>query len=173
MKWSDMPWITDGGTAEDAAGTVRRYAAPEDRIVAYYADGFAAGYADRLEALLAGEDRLLELRLFSETRELWLHRSRLGEPFAWRVASEAALPDKERYCFETRQLLDLREGPEAAPELDAAGLRVLRPLNGRRFALPCGGADRFVRLMNYVRYDAEGVANAADWRLIGFAKEGL
>lgn len=171
MKKSDMPWITEKGVTEDATALVKRLAVSEDRIVAYFVDGFESGYADRLDAILDKQDRLLELRMFSETRELWLHRSRLGVGFFWRIAAEEQLPEPARYCFETRQLLDLGEAPDEIPAFENA-LRVLHSSGGGRFLLPISGEDRFVRIMNYVAYGEDGVANAADYRLIGFAKEG-
>ena len=171
MNKADMPWITENGVTEDAAALVKRVAAAEDRIVAYFVDGFQSGYANRLDAILDRQDGLLELRMFSETRELWLHRSRLGVGFFWRIASEEQLPEPARYCFETRQLLDLGEAPDETPTFEN-GLRVLRSSGGGCFLLPISGEDRFIRIMNYVTYDPDGVANAADYRLIGFTKEG-
>ncbi len=171
MNKTDMPWITENGVTEDAVTLVKRVAVAEDRIVAYYVDGFQSGRADRLDAILDRQDRLLELRMFSKTRELWLHRSRLGVGFFWRIASEEQFPDPAKYCFETRQLLDLGESPDEMPTFEN-GLRVLHSSGGSRFLLPVSGEERFVRIMNYVAYDEDGVANAADYRLIGFAKEG-
>ena len=101
-------------------------------------------------------DKLLELRIFNTSREFLLRRSCLGAPFSWRLASEETLsPEmRQKHCFETRQLLERGAS--------SAGV----------FVLPVTEKERFVRIMNYVSYDADGVANAADYRLMGFAEKG-
>ena len=165
------PWITDFAEADtNVTSLLKRFQSTDNYAVAYYTDAFQSGWASKL--LPIDEDsleKLMELRVFNEKEELWLHRSCLGGPFAWRVASEKALTEPKRYCFETRQLIDLGESPSVAPAFNAEGLRVLKTISGRSFRLPITAEERYVRIMNYVDYDEKGVANTADWRLVGFA----
>lgn len=174
MSKSKYPWIKASDTGNDAP--LESFRGTEAYVLAYFTDAFKAGRADRMLAKVdADMDKLLELRVFTEKQELWLHRSVLGAPFSWRLAAEENIPpaERERYCFETRQLLDLGESPDEKPKYDSDGLRILQTEAGRSFKLPIAAAERYVRIMNYVCYDDDdGVANAADYRLIGFAKEG-
>ena len=151
----DMPWITEMGEGKELP-PLDRFRGTDDYVVAYFADKFHAGRAaSLLDDIVREQDKLLELRVFNASRELLLHRSALGAQFSWRLASEDALsPEaKKKHCFETRQLLERGES--------TAGIS----------ALPVKGAERYIRLMNYVSYDAEGIANAADYRLMGFAEK--
>lgn len=140
---------------------------PEDRALAFFVHCFRAVRADRLQQLLSEEtvENLLELRLFSAERELWAHRSALGEHFSWRIASETGLTASD--FFETRQTLDI--DTKHAPEGEGLyGARPLRTTGGGEYALPIGEDDGCVVLVNYVAYDEDGCAFAADWRVKGF-----
>ena len=176
MSENKYPWISASGAGNDAP--LKDFRDTEAYVLAYFSDAFRAGRADRMLAEAESNmDKLLELRIFNDKQELWLHRSNLSAPFFWRLASEAGFSEDEQkrycYCFETRQLLDLGEGPDAGPTFDESdGLRILKTEAGRSFKLPITEEERYVRVMNYVAYDEDGVANAADWRLMGFAKEG-
>ena len=152
---TEMPWIIETGNGKDVP-SLERFCSSGDYVVAYFADKFRAGRAGQLlETVKQEADKLLELRIFNKAHEFLLRRSCVGAPFSWRVAAENTLSpeEKKKYCFETRQLLERGES--------TAGIS----------ALPVTGAERYVRLMNYVSYDADGVANAADYRLMGFAEK--
>ena len=143
-----MPWIVDSGESK-----IQEIQEILDRMtvgsaddtpyaLAYFTDGCQKGPAEALLRDMAW-DRLLELRIFNEDRELLLRRTGSGSPFSWRLASEEKAG--EEYCFETRQLLE-------------------QPLSEEK---------RWLRVMNYIAYDEDGAAYAADHRLIGFAGEGI
>ncbi len=174
MSENKYPWISASGAGNDAP--LKDFHGKKDYVLVYFTDAFLAGWADQMLAEAESNmGKLLELRVFNENRELWLHRSSLGAPFAWRLAAEEGIKpeEKDKYCFETRQLLDLGEGPDAEPAFDDDGLRVLRTEAGRSFKLPITEKERYVRIMNYVSYDEDGVANTADYRLMGFAERGI
>ena len=168
----DRPWILSSGQGK-LLPLLENYCTANAVLIACFTDSFRADRADRmLETVQSDLEKLLELRVFNEKQELWIHRSSQGGDFHWRVASEENMgEERRRFCFETRQLLDLGEPIEATPKFEN-GLRVLRTEGGRRLLLPIQGTDRYVRIMNYVDYDEDGVANASDYRLIGFAEEG-
>ncbi len=172
MTPNNKPWITACGTEPKQEAPLSDFLADGYLALAYYVDSFEAGVASQLLPLSAERlSRLLELRVFNSECELWLHRSRIGSPFSWRVASEE-FDAATRHCIETRQLLDLGENVEQAAHFDASGRRILHTVSGHAYALPIGAEDRYVRLINYLTYDENGVANAVDYRLAGFAKEG-
>lgn len=165
-------WIKDRGEGvpEGQLPAVLERVRPEDTVLAFFCHRFCAARGDRLSQLLSdnGLHHLLELRAFSDGRELWAHRSALGEPFQWRVASEEGLTDAD--CFETRQTLDIdtRHSPQGE---DAYGARRLRTTGGGEYALPIAAGDGCAVLVNYVAYDEDGCAYAADWRVKGFAPQ--
>ena len=81
----NKPWVKDSGhaTESELAALVQKY--PIDGCwAAFYTDRFAAGRtADGVP--LSTPENLLELRVFGEAGELWLCRSRVGQPFRWRL----------------------------------------------------------------------------------------
>lgn len=138
---------------------------------------------DKLNALLEDAAWLLELRVFDAERELWAHRSMLGEVFSWRIAADGVIEDNlksceqraffkdaKNYMLETCQLLDKDDKhlPEGEGEY---GGKLLRSTGRGVYELPIGGEDA-VQLVSYIRYDDNGMANVVDYRLKGFCKLG-
>lgn len=154
MSMTDKPWVKASGTV-DAGGLaplLRQYPVA-GCWAAFYTDRFAAGKTDAGIPLETPEN-LLELRVFGAAGELWLHRSRVGQPFRWRLAA-----DEGDYLEET-QLLDIarRDGHS----MTATG--------GGRYTLPVSDETHLL-LHNYLAYDPEsGMAYVADTRWVGFGK---
>ena len=171
-------WIQKHGACpEDAlASLLEEYGTGDDLVTAFFTDRFQGCRGDRLDSVLARASELVELRVFNESRELWLHRSCCGKPFSWRLAGESEC-DPERDCFRTVQALDIDETYAAYQrgEVDEYGALKLRSTVKGYYALPLGRGDKCVKIVNYVRYDENGVAEAADYRLAGFAsmKDGV
>lgn len=150
----NKPWVKDSGhaTESELAALVQKY--PIDGCwAAFYTDRFAAGRtADGVP--LSTPENLLELRVFGEAGELWLCRSRVGQPFRWRLAVDAG-----DYLTET-QLLDIAEQD---------GSHVMST-SGGHYTLPADKDDALL-LHEYLDYDPEnGMALVADTRWVGFAK---
>ena len=165
-------WIQKhGACSEDAlASLLEEYRTDDYLVTAFFAGGFQGCRGKHLDSLLAKARELVEARVFNENRELWLHRSRCGEPFFWRLAGEAGCDPKRDY-FRTVQALDIDETYAAYQrgEADEYGSLKLRSTVKGYYALPLGRGDACVKVVNYVRYDENGVAEAADYRLAGFA----
>lgn len=158
MQMTDKPWVKACGTVEEngLAALLRAY--PVDGCwAAFYTDRFNAGRTDA--GIPADEpENLLELRVFGAAGELWLCRSRVGQPFRWRLAVDAG------DYTEDQQLLDIaaRDGCR----LTATG--------GGRYTLPVAEGDTHLLLHTYIDYDPEsGMAFAADTRWVGFGKGAL
>ena len=173
---------------------------PSYKLLGYFVHRFCAAdgsaIIDYLNAPENSPKLLLEMRIFNENRELWIHRSRIGEnvPFFWREASDTDSPVKpqgilkrlfgmgrnddkrsiqrvisnpEKYRFETRQMLDINGKPGAA---DKYGCLSILSTVGGHFALPIAPEDRYIRIINYIQYDTEsGMGNVADYRFAGFS----
>ena len=179
-----LPWILDSGLCPEtaAAAKVSAFLRPDGKdalldafLLAFYADRFWAARGECIPPSLPDVENLLEVRVCRTDAELWMHRSRLGAAFAWRVADDAALwnhteqnadlfsPDD--YRFETVQLLDIaRRGGK-----DEYGCMEVRSTTGGRYALPVADGDDRVKIVNYISYNADGVAGIADFRVAGFA----
>ena len=134
-----------------------------------------------LQTILDNLTRLLEIRLFNNKSELWLHRSMLGVPFEWRLADDCQLKESlsqesdpflskiESYRIETIQVLDIDSSfVEPADDL---GARRLRTTGGGIYTLPIQEESDAVVVVFYLRYDPNGVVSIADYRLSGFTNE--
>ena len=165
-------WIQKyGDCAEDAlASLLEEYRTGDYLAAAFFTGRFQGCRGNHLDSVLAKARELLELRVFNETCELWLHRSCCGKPFFWRLAGEAGCA-LTRDCFRTVQALDVDETYDAyrRGETDKYGSLKLRSTVKGYYALPLDRGDECVQIVNYVRYDENGVAEAADYRFAGFA----
>ena len=182
------PLNPDGSFPEKLCALIREFCDPSYTALAWFADRFQSGKGNSLMKLLHAPDTLLELRVFREDRELWVHRSCIGDPFHWRVADDAALRENtarientkrsadsffrkaENYFLKTYQLLDIARRGEA----DSSGMRNILTTVGGRYALPIGEKDRYMAVISYLRYTdggaMDGTANVVDYRLAGFCE---
>lgn len=166
-------WIknSDNCLENELGSLLEEYMTDDYLVIAFFTDRFQAHRGDHLNSVLASTQKLLELRVFNENCELWLHRSCCGKPFSWRLASEAGCDPQHDY-FRTVQALDIDESYAAyqCGETDGYGSLKLRSTVQGYYVLPLCKGDECVKVINYVRYDdATGVAEAADYRLAGFA----
>ena len=165
-------WIQKhGNCSEDALGPLlEEYMTDDYLVTAFFTDRFQGSRGYHLNSMLSNAQELVELRVFNENCELWLHRSCCGTPFYWRLAGEAGC-DPKRDFFCTVQALDIDETYVAYQhgETDEYGSLKLRSTVKGYYALPLNIGDECVKVINYVRYDANGVAEVADYRLVGFA----
>lgn len=138
--------------------------------------------------------QLLELRIFGEKRELWVHRSMLNSCFNWRIADDEVLADAvkteekitegksipyfnnpENYRMESIQMLDIDSTFDPSTNTAFAskyGGRSLRTTGGGLYELPISAGENAIVLVSYIEYGDNGVANIADYRMKKFIKEG-
>ncbi len=121
---------------------------------------------------------LLELRLFDETHELWVHRSNTGSDYTYRMADDDYLKkqisglspsffqDVSHYREEITQKIDMNAAvlPDTKP-LD--GYRTFYTTGGGLCTLPIG-KENAVTLVSYYSYDGDGRAHTSDFRVSGF-----
>ena len=165
-------WIQKHGDCPEGAlsALLEEYMTGSYLAAAFFTGRFQGCRENCLHSVLDRVRELLELRIFNEDRELWLHRSRCEGPFSWRLAGEAGCR-AGRDFFRTVQALDIDETYAAyrRSERDEFGALKLRSTVRGYYALPLDEGDECVKVVNYVRYDENGVAEAADYRLAGFA----
>ena len=175
-------WKSGSCPLVELPGLVRAFTQPEDKAVAFYVDHFQAANCGYVEKLLEKVETLLELRIFREEAEFWAHRTGLGAEFSWRIADDCALWEKsgeadfdavrKRYIIETRQLLDISPeyGPYRNGETDNFGCRELRSSVGGHYSLPFDDEKDYgyVKIVNYVSYNQDGIAGITDFRIAGF-----
>ena len=174
----DKVWIKDSGMADENA--VQEIIQDSDMdagtpFVAFYSDRIECGYLPD-DFRIADEKHLLELRCFTDESELWLHRSRLAVPFAWRLADDRLIPENQSsegslteaaHCrIETFQLLNIDRKRSSGV---ADGMAALVATGGGCYQLPMNEMYNAVRVMNYVSYDEIGMASVVDYRIAGFA----
>lgn len=156
-------------------------------ILALYANRFVCASVQKLQEikklddLLGDIEWLLEMRVFDEDQELWAHRTMLGQPFSWRVASDATLKEKaeqqtddflkkpENHRLEQKQLLDIDKKHPSDKEPIYGG-KSLRSTGRGEYELPIEEGQDAVTLVSYIRYDEIGMAHVVDYRLKGFCK---
>ncbi len=152
-------WIVEGGQVEEEALAARLRPFAGCSCIAFYVDGPVAGGVLTLDAP-PDAARLLELRAFDGTRELWLHRSALKVPFHFRVACDEGLDEAD--WFDEQQLLD--DNGEAGPFRASGGGVYSLPVEKRE-----GQPALAVVLRHYIRYSEEtGRAELCDFRILGF-----
>lgn len=154
-------------------------------ILALYANRFVCASVQKLQEMKKLDDLLkdvkwlLEMRVFDEDQELWAHRTMLGQPFSWRVASDATLKEKaeqqtddflkkpENHRLEQKQLLDIDKKHPSDKEPIYGG-KSLRSTGRGEYELPIEEGQDAVTLVSYIRYDEIGMAHVVDYRLKGF-----
>ncbi len=183
-------WIEKSGlcSEDEIVGLLSAEAAPNSFYLAGLTDQYVSGYAkieefERLELW-----KLLDIRVFSEERELFATRSMLGQEFAYRIASDEALQKNyNERLKEDLGVVPLPETPEAnyliryqyidinelmsQEEADEQGSRPLMTTVGGSYRLPITKGINMVKLMTYLTYDENGMAKITDNRLCGFVKE--
>lgn len=159
-------WIKDSGIIPEtqAAELVGAYSAAGKICLAFFSDHFEAVQPEQVQEVLTDCTNLLQMRLFDERGELWMHRGTLGEahPFHWRIADDAVLnkrvqnledgflQDAEHHMIRETQYLEETGKGRAAERL------------------PLKHGETAVQVIVYVRYDEHGIAVPADYRLAGF-----
>ena len=111
------------------------------------------------------EQKILEVRVFNDTRDVKLFRTDIGKDFKpIRVADDDDDEYKDVYSFTEEQILDIdtkksEEGPG-----------YVKTIGGGRYYLPVrGGKVPKVVIKYYVSDDHEtGMAKITDWRVAGF-----
>ena len=175
-------WMEHAGTCDETtlADVVAPFRDASYTALAWFTDRFQGVRGDALDALTASADTLLELRVFRDERELWVHRSCIGDAFQWRIADDNILEEnvnrlpeapffreKDSYRIRSFQMLDIKEAKRTE-----SGLCQILTTVGGRYALPMDERSRFIEVVSYLRYAPDGVANVADYRLAGFSDKG-
>lgn len=134
--------------------------------------------ADFTTAPVPDTDRLLEVRAFSADGEFHAIRSVIGKNFSCREIS-GDNDSTDEYSIRRIDGVDGYDGSyDEVQYLDIdttkSGEKEKRTIGGGKYTLPDGvdaKANR-IRVRYYYKFDVEGIARKADWRLVGFAKEG-
>ncbi len=114
---------------------------------------------------------LLELRAYDTSGELHALRGSMGAEFATRVIADepadGSLPaeDEQGFCRDEWQFLDVDEQDSLT-----CGTHYKATASGE-YDLPVANA-RYIHVRNYYRYDDEGIATFAYFRIVGLCKKG-
>lgn len=202
----NTPWIKAQGVLAPEAGGDAPHSAPMlDAFLAahtpasaayYIAQGVAAfctgsvtaaqGGAPVFTPPLAEVQTMLELRIFGADAELWLHRTTLDAPFAWRMADDAVLSanvaqapsvflqNPNHYRLPQVQYCSIDHTRTAQPpQQDENGRQLFHFIGGGQYALPAPDGCDCIALVQYLSYDeASGQALPMDYRFCGFTTAG-
>ena len=162
-------WVKDSGICkpEEVLSRVNECLREDENMggaVAFFTDHFDAAFPEGIETLLADPSHLLEARVYGKNRELWIHRGCIGDDFAWRLAADDGVPADARRV-ET-QWLDIDDSRGISFREDHVAK--LCTTGGGHYVLPVKKDQKAVKLAVYYRYDKDGCAHAADYRMIGF-----
>ena len=123
------------------------------------------------------EEKLLEIRCFDERGEYRACRSVPGAPFSARelvsakgyaVQDEAVMTESDfDGCYDEAQYLDI----DTARTLEEDDGWTYATGGGRLHLPDAAAANGMVLVRFFYRFDEEGVARKADWRLVGFTNE--
>ena len=118
---------------------------------------------------------LLEARLFSKTAELKIMRSTIDRDFSWRIIDDKAFRAVcDGSSFDRTYencVLDEVHYLDIDAKKTAADSTVYTATGGGKYILPEGGLQR-VAIRDYICFDDNGIANIADFVIVGFLKDG-
>ncbi len=122
--------------------------------------------ADFTSAPIENVEKLIEIRAFS---------SKNGEESEFHaVRSVIAVDFLGREIFDSHNCYDGFFDEEHYLDIDSkktADQHVKITVGGGKYHLPDGVDADKIKIRFYIKYDAEGIARKADWRLVGFVKE--
>lgn len=138
-------------------------------FVAYQTDKFISGRNTSAALSQIDSKKLLEIRLFSEIKEVLARRTMIGaeHKFQWREATEEGLLNDE--YVEKYQTLDIDSTKTC---LGLNGNLQLMTTGGGKYELPMDKNYDSIRVISYIGYDESGMAYIYDDRLAGFATLG-
>ncbi len=178
MEQSKYPWISEYGTFAEAE-MFRKCMELFDHLdnpvyLLLMTDSVCCGRDHFSDVLNDSIGRLLEIRIFDTNRELWAHRSMLGQDFSWRTADDHFLKNTvanpSDYKRVVIQKLDIDEKNTPSEAAARPGIRKLRATGGGIYELPVEKSENAVSLTEYISYDH--ISNSAvfsDFRINGFA----
>lgn len=157
-------WIKENGSILEinAAELIRKYRVEGKTCLAFFSDHFETVPPNDVVNIMSHCEKLLELRIFDAKSELRMCRSTLGQPFFWRIADDGILKNNvqtladpflqnvENHFIKEIQYLEGTEKGRAAAQLSLQA------------------EENAVEVIVYIRYDENGVAAPADYRLVGF-----
>lgn len=113
------------------------------------------------------EEKLLDIRVFDEKRELRIYRDYIGHEFGDPIElndDETAGGEglsEEGYQYDDEQFLDKKSYDKGSGRIQATG--------GGYYRFPASESGKTkVKIRNYVRYDDNGQAYIYAWRVVGF-----
>ena len=159
-------WIFKKGScmSKEIISIIKENMGPDYLYLAGCTDLYASGAGNPEAFLIEKADALLELRVFSEEKELLFTRSMIGRQFQWRLTNDENL-ERTDY-LDTTQYLDIN------PEFSVKkGDRMqLFTTVGGAYSLPIREDRNAVKIRSYITYDKNGMASVTDHRVCGFTR---
>ena len=103
---------------------------------------------------------LLEVRVFTEKKELRIMRPTIADAFTYRLIDDTA-GDYDN--IDENQFLDIDTEKSSGMSYVATG--------GGAYSLPIENAEK-VQIRNYISYDEQGIAQITDFRIVKYLRKG-
>jgi len=103
---------------------------------------------------------LLEVRVFTEKKELRIMRPTIADAFTYRLIDDTA-GDYDH--IDENQFLDIDTEKSSGTSYTATG--------GGAYSLPIENAEK-VQIRSYISYDEQGIAQITDFRIVKYLRKG-
>lgn len=110
---------------------------------------------------IADTSHLLEVRVFTEEKELRIMRPTIADTFTYRLIDDTA-GDYDH--IDEDQYLDIDDDKKSS------GMSYIAT-GGGAYTLPIENAEK-VRIRNYISYDEQGIAQITDFRIVKYLRKG-
>ena len=160
-------WILDAGTVDEGKvyEKIKELLPKDIYFLAGCTDAYCAGEGEIESFLNEKVNTLLEMRVFSDDRELFFSRSMIGQLFDWRVTTDEGI-DYTDY-IDYVHFIDINS--ERSYSTDK-GMHIISTVGGE-YDLPLKNGENMVLIRAYISYDKNGVGKVVDHRIRGFRKE--
>ena len=159
-------WIADSGDVceEEIKELVGGFFEGKYWYLASCTDAYCSGRDSIADFLNVKSSSLLELRVFTEEKELFVSRTLIGDSFSWRITDDDNLTVGD--YIDSSQFIDINHEKSFT---NGKGMKIESTVGGE-YELPIESGENVVFIRSYVSYDKNCMAKVADFRVRRFGR---